>query len=287
VLEALPVWARGDSYDKPYNRPMAWRPHVTGSGKYEGLELNPSWFSPDYTTAAVKGLLDDPELRAQHPELGQAATEQPTRLSPLQQVPPAAAKIFVEKFLGARLPTIKEWQTVLKVVGPPASGNFRGPNFQKLFNYLRDYKVADQTVSWRPSEGVYLPRVTTPGSTARRPYVDDGQAGPDPDESHLWFAPVDEGPATGGFVNLTGNVSIYLYDEAAKQFYVAGGSALSPPGIDFTQPQKVEAAGLIGAKSGTEAYSDVGIRPAFDAPPGFRERYKLLLLVRGQKFLTW
>ena len=102
-----------------------------------------------------------------------------------------------------------------------------------------------------------------------------------------WFAPVDEGPATGGFVNLTGNVSIYLYDETGKQFYVAGGSALSPPGIDFKEPQRVEAGSLIGARRVTEGFSDGGIRPAFDAPPGFKERYKLLVLVRQQGFLTW
>src|SRR5258708_6562220 len=99
--------------------------------------------------------------------------------------------------------------------------------------------------------------------------------------------PRPRGAPAGGFFHLVGNVWIYLYDVAAKQFYVAGGSALSPPGIDFTQPQKVEAAGLVGAKRVTEGFSDVGLRPAFDAPPGFRERYKLLLLVRQQKFLTW
>ena len=63
---------------------------------------------------------------------------------------------------------------------------------------------------------------------------------------------------------------------------------LSPPALDFiTEPRKIEAAGLIGAKRVTEGFSDVGIRPAFDAPPGFRERYTLLVLVRQQTFLTW
>jgi len=285
VLEKLPVWAVGESYNKPYNRPMAWRPRITGSGKYEGLELNPSWFF--YTTAAVKGLLDDPDVRAKTPALAQAASETPTLRSPLQEIPPDAAKIFAEKILGARLPTVREWQAVMKVVGTPAAGNFRGLNFQSLFNYLRDYNVAGQTIPWRPNEGVFLPRVAATPGGPRRNYVDDGLAGTNRDEGRFWFSPVDEGPATGGFINLTGNIAIFLQDDTANQFYVAGGSVLSPPGIDFTQPQKVEAASLIGAKPGTEAYSDVGIRPAFYAPPGFRERYKLLVLVREQKFLTW
>jgi len=285
VLAKMPVWAVGESYSKPYNKPMAWRPHITSRGEYDGLELNPSWFF--YKTAQVQGLIDDKEVRAKTPALNQAVTETPTLRSPLQQVPPEAAKVFAEKILGARLPTLQEWQAVMNVVGKPAAGNFRGPNFQSLFNYLRDYNVAGQTIPWRPNEGVFLPRVPATTGGRRGNYVDDGQAGPDPDESRFWFAPVDEGPATGGFINLTGNVSIFLEDAAARQFYVAGGSALSPPGIDFTQPQKVEAASLIGAKPGTEAYSDVGIRPAFAAPPGFRERYKLLVLVREQGFLTW
>ncbi len=68
---------------------------------------------------------------------------------------------------------------------------------------------------------------------------------------------------------------------------MAGGSVLSLPGIDVTQPHKIVAAGgLIGGRASSQAYSDVGIRPAFDAPPGFKERYNLLRLVRGQKYLT-
>lgn len=285
VMVELPLWTRSSS-GKIYNQPTAWCPRIDDStGKYEGFELNRSWFYD--TTAPVKGLLDDPEVRAQNPVIEQVAAEKPTLRSPLQMVPPEAARIFAERLLGARLPTVREWQAVIKVVGTLPAGNFRGPNFQRLFEYLRDYNEAGQTIPWRPNEGAFLPRVATPGGP-RRNYVDDGQAGPDPDVSRMWFAPVDEGPMAGGFVNLTGNVSIYLYDEVGKLFYVAGGSALSPPGIDFIkEPQRVEAGSLIGAKRVTEGFTDVGIRPAFDAPPGFKERYKLLVLVRQQGFLTW
>ena len=285
VLAALPLWARTESYSKPYDQPMGWKPRTDNSGKFVGLELDPTWFY--FTTAPVKGLLENTELRAAHPALEKAATEKPSLRSPLQQVPPEAAKAFAERLLGARLPTPREWAAVMKVVGATANGNFRGPDFQSLFYYLRDYNVAGQTISWRPNDGAFLPKVAVEGSNLRKKFADDGHAGPGADEGRLWFGPVDEGPATSGFVNLTGNVSIFLHDPAANAFFVAGGSALSPPDIDFTQPQKVEAAGLIGAKPGTEPYSDVGIRPAFEAPPGFRERYKLLLLVREQKFLTW
>ncbi|HVT73475.1 MAG TPA: hypothetical protein VHD61_10080 [Lacunisphaera sp.] len=285
VMAALPQWAKTESYSKPYDQPMSWRPRIDNAGRYAGIELNPSWFF--YTTAAVKGLLDNTELRATNPALDKAAREKPSLRSPLQQVPPEAARAVAERLIGARLPTPREWEAVMKVVGKPAEGNFRGPDFQQLFYYLRDYNVAGQTVPWRPNAGAFLPKVAVEGSKTRRIFNDDGHAAATADEGRLWFGSVDEGPLTGRFVNLTGNVSIFLFDPAANAYYVAGGSALSPPDIDFTQPQKVEAAGLIGAKPGTEPYSDVGIRPAFEAPPGFRERYKLLVLVREQKYLTW
>ena len=287
VLDALPLWTRADSYDKPWNKPMAWRPHVDDKGNYSGLELNPTWIY--LRDAQVASLLDNKELRAGNRELDQAVTEAPTVRSPLQQVPPDAAKLFVEKLLGARLPTPKEWAAVMKLHGTETKGSFRGPAFAGLWKFLEAYREGGQIVRWRPSEGAFLPLVANPGTTLRRKYVDDGSAAPGAAGTKLWFSLVDEGPAPGGFFNLTGNVSIYLCDTSVTPpaFYAAGGSLLSPPGLDFTQPQKIEAAGLIGAKRVTEGFSDVGIRPAFDAPPGFKERYKLLVLVRQQGFLTW
>ncbi len=282
VLAALPVWATNENAAaKPYDMPTAWTPRFSNDGKFIGLELNSSWYY--LNTALVNGLKDnlkaDEAFKSANPALNQALTEVPTRRSPLQQVSPDAARLIAEKMLGARLPSPREWQAVLAEVGKPVSGNFRGQNFQDLFNYLRSYNVAGQVIAWRPSAGAFRARLN------RVPYEDDGKASADRAENRFWFTPVDEGPSTKGFVNLTGNISIFLQE--GSTFYVAGGSVLSPPAIDFTQPQRVEGANLIGGKSGTEPYSDVGIRPAFDAPPGFKERYKFLELVRKQGFLTW
>jgi hypothetical protein len=224
-------------------------------------------------------------LRATVPALARAATEVPSARSPLQQVPPDAARLFVEQLLGARLPTPKEWRTLVKLFKPaPGSALLRGRGFQELWRFLETRNEGGQNVRWRPSEGAYLPMVATGGQ--RKRLVDDGQVAPDAKDGPIWLAPVDEGPATAGFVHLLGNVAVYLYDDAAKQYYVAGGSLLSPPGIDPAEPQKVETAGLIGARRVTEGFSDVGLRPAFDAPPGMRERFKLLLLVKEQKYLA-
>jgi hypothetical protein len=282
VMGKMPLWAVRATNSEPFNTPVGWRPAVSNTGSYQGLELNEAWFIR--TTALVKGQIDDPAVRAQVRPLAQAVAEVPTLRSPLQYVSPEAAKILTEKMLGARLPTPAEWQAVLQVTGKPAAANFRGPNFQELFEYLRNYNVANQTIPWRPNEGAFRPKV--PSGTGRANYVDDGRTSEDRDESRFWFTSVDDGPETGGFINLLGNISIFLED-GTSAFFVAGGSVLSPPEIDFTKPQKVEGAGMIGARPGTEAYSDVGIRPAFSAPPGFKERYRLLELVRKQGFLTW
>jgi hypothetical protein len=275
------VWAVRNAIP-PYNTPVSWRPFVANNGEYQGFELNPTWFLQP--TPAVKGLMDNPEVRANVPAFTQAVSEVPTLRSPLQMISPDAARIFAEKILGARLPTPREWQAALQAAGPAPAGNFRGPNFQNLFNYLRDYNVEGQTIPWRPNEGAFRPRVVVDGR--RTNYPDDGRSSDDRDESRFWFTSVDDGPAAKNFVNLTGNISTFLQDGTGI-FYVAGGSVLSPPGVDFSQPQRVEGTTMIGARPGTEAYSDVGIRPAFEAPPGFKERYNLLELVRKQGFLTW
>lgn len=290
VRERMPVWAVRDAI-KPPDMPVSWRPVVSNTGQYEGFELNPTWFL--YPSPPMKGLMDDllPNPATKSSPIDRAAdnkvraftqamskAEAPSLRSPMQQISFEAAKNFAEKMLGARLPTTREWQAVLQAVGKPPSTNLRGQNFQELFEYFRDYNVAGQTIRWRPNEGAFRPG-------KRGTFVDDGRSSEDRDESRFWFTSVDDGPATAGFINLTGNISIYLQDGFTS--YVAGGSVLSPPSVDFTQPQKTEGASMVGGKSGTEAYSDVGIRPAFDAPPGFKERYKFLVLVRQQGFLTW
>lgn len=286
VKAELPEWAKSDTPNKPWNMPIAWRPR----SDFSGLELNiksdanpkAMWiYKPD---AQVLGLFDNTELRAATPYLDLAFKETPDKRSPLQQISPVAAKIFVEKILGARLPTINEWQAVIKREGGNAtSGYLRGPNFQKLWQYTESYNVANQRLIWRPNVGIFIPQ----DPATHEKLKDNGQANATAEDNRQWFQKVDEGTISGKFVNLTGNVSIFLTGDKGDGFYVAGGSVLSPPGIDFTQPQKITASTtMIGAKAGSEAYSDVGIRPAFDAPYGFKQRYRLLVLVRGRKYLT-
>lgn len=152
-------------------------------------------------------------------------------------------------------------------------------------------RTADQTIGWRPSQGIFLPLqpIQEGGRIRRIPLRDNGQAVTTTSDSHLWPSAVDDDPEIGGFVHLFGNVWTYLYDPEERGIYVAGGSALSPPALDPLQPQKVEGIPLIGNRRGralVDGFSDVGIRPAFDAPPGLRDRLEMFRLVRAQQFIT-
>ncbi len=270
VLNELPNWSR----KRPWNMPVSW-----DRDPVRGLFINEKWIS--VADSQVAPLLDNTELQATAPVLAQAVNEKPGPRSPVQQLPPMAAKLFAERVLGARLPKPEEWRAVASLAGKPAEGFFRGQSFQQLWSFLENFREGGVTLRWRPTAGIYTkPRIT-----------DNGQPSPLPDKGRLWFAPVDEGPEIiKGFINLFGNVWIYLEDPNKKNaFFVAGGSVLSPPVVDIVEPQAVEGSGLIGATTATtlqDGYSDVGIRPAFDAPPGFLERYKFFKLVKDQKYLT-
>jgi hypothetical protein len=264
VLAELPDWQRV----RPYNKPVSWERVA------RGVAMTDKWIYQ--ADSQVQGLIDNEEAA-----LKQASKdEKPTARSPIQQIPPPAAKMFAERVLGARLPKPQEWRAVTKLAGRPQAGFFRGASFEKLWSFVVNYNVGGQSLKWRPNAGIY----------SKSKVIEDGKPASLPDSGRLWLASVDEGPQSEGFVNLYGNVWILLEDSTkTNTFFVAGGSALSHPGIDIVEPQALEASGLIGstrAAAISDPYSDVGIRPAFDAPPGFRERYKFLVLVRGQKYLT-
>jgi hypothetical protein len=79
--------------------------------------------------------------------------------------------------------------------------------------------------------------------------------------------------------HLLGNVAEYLFDESSKQFFVAGGSALSPPEIDPLKSYPVD------LRLASEGFSDVGLRLAFNAPGGVAGRSRLQQLLKNQPFL--
>lgn len=285
ILEAMPAWVRrGGDASEPFSAPLAWRPRPDR----RGLELNPTWiYRPD---AQVASLLD-PTNGALSPSLELMLRERPTVRSPLQRISPDLARLFADRVLGARLPTPQEWTALLTLVGEQKAINVRDRRFAEVWTYLEGYRAANQTIAWRPNQGIFLPiqAVQEGGRTRRMPLRDDGRVALDQDDGALWPGSVDEEPDTAGFYQLLGNLWIYLQEPGGNQYFVAGGSALSPAGLDPRGVFPVEGIPLIGRSRGrtlVDGFSDVGLRPAFDAPPGLRDRFEMLRLVRAQQFLT-
>ena len=76
----------------------------------------------------------------------------------------------------------------------------------------------------------------------------------------IWFKEVGtENSNPLQVLNLRGNVSEYQYDADENQFYIVGGSALSPAEQAWDDPYKLDEASGNG-------FSDVGFRIVFNAP---------------------
>jgi hypothetical protein len=175
--------------------------------------------------------------------------------------------------LGARLPTPEEWLAIGRLFGAEAGrGNFRDEAWTRQLRYIVEFGNKEQA-PW-PDAGMFGPRSLT--NIKRK---DAAEPAVRTDDSVLWFSAVDEGPEIGGVRNLFGNVAIYLFDESTTKFFVAGGSAISPPEIDplktYDLPRNVE-----------DGFADVGFRPAFDASPELIQRAKFMQILRQQRFIT-
>lgn len=275
VLKTLPSWVRG-KVTPPVNMIMAWRPRTDRAG----LELSDSWFyNPE---PLLKGLLET------HPKALAAANEPPTARSPLQFISPETAKVFVEKVLGARLPSLTEWKA-LSATGKAVEGTFRSEVFTKTWNYTANVRLnPGGALTWRPTLGAFLPRLES--ADTRSVGVDDGRGWLGAKSLSLWPVSVDDGlvEAENQIIQLYGNVWIYLFDEAKKEYYTAGGSILAAPTIDIHEPQRIQTRSIMGLKlpGNNDGFSDVGVRPAFDAPVNIRQRLQLFRLVRTQPFIT-
>jgi formylglycine-generating enzyme required for sulfatase activity len=286
ILEAMPRWVlrEGDS-GEPWSAPLAWRPRADRGG----IELNSRWiYRPDAQLAPFLGA--DAESGA-GAAVAPLVRERPSERSPLQRVSPDLARRLCEELLGARLPTPAEWRALAAAEGAAEAANRRDARFATLWRFLETARAGDQGIAWRPNRDIFLPlqAVKEGARTRRLPLADDGRAVTEAEDGHLFPADVDAGPESFGFVHLFGNVWTYLHDPDERRYYVAGGSALAPPGIDAREPQRVEGIPLIGNSRGqalTDGFSDVGVRPAFDAPPGVRDRLEMFRLVRTQQFLT-
>lgn len=196
----------------------------------------------------------------------------PTGDHPLQYIPPAAAQYLAQEVLGCRLLSTEEWQDVAVAFHDTiAAANLRDATWLKERDYLLSAGVTvgspvEGDVFWPRSAGTLKTGYEAQPSTLGRL------------DNFVWFDEVGSQSRDGNFHNLFGNVAEYLYDESTSRFYVAGGSALSPPELNPVTPYPVETATAIGG------FSDVGFRLAFTAPSSMAARTRLQLLFRQRPY---
>ncbi|MDR0353890.1 MAG: hypothetical protein LBI02_11300 [Opitutaceae bacterium] len=197
----------------------------------------------------------------------------PSAAHPVQNIPPAAARAFAERVLGARLATPEEWASLATLYAERAAPAAPGANFSDTaWLAQRDHLVqrgANFEYPW-PDFGAFVPIDYAGGSRQNaQPYA------PDADDRMLWFA--DTGDTGGDFAHLYGNVATYLHDPLSDRYSVAGGSALSPAGLDPKTAYPIDAF--------AEGYADVGLRPAFDVSKAMLIRASLIKLFRAQPYV--
>lgn len=272
VIAAMPAWIKdvfaGIDIDARLG-PQVWRvaprrplgQRVNDSG----ITLNTRW------TAFVDSRWPTP-LYAEHV----APASAPTWDNPVQNLPPRAAEVFVERLLGARLPTPEEWEGVAALFGELAKPDTAQMNFSDgAWLAQRDYLIQQGNqfeFPW-PDGGVFRPGLESafPTRGLAEPYE------PGTSDGQLWFSSVVQDGAAIPFHHIFGNVATYLFDPSSKQFFVAGGSALSPKEIDPLKAYPVD--------TYAEGFADVGFRPAFDASPSLIVRSQLIRLLRNQLYL--
>jgi hypothetical protein len=207
----------------------------------KNLYLHDTW----QYTSAYNEVPVDPE----------AFTNPPNRFSPLNFISREVASTWADG-LACRLPTPAEFRAVAEKVSkrtlPIAGVNLRDQAWRKQMDYLRAEPGAEGLFGW-PHLNCFVPEgVQAKGlEAAAATEIDDGE---------VWFYDVTF-PGDDPLVlkNLRGNVAEYLFDPTSGQSFVAGGSAFSPPEVEWDRPY---------ALTGTEPaiFSDIGFRLAMDAP---------------------
>ncbi|MGE3109843.1 MAG: hypothetical protein AB7O77_16015 [Phycisphaerales bacterium] len=207
----------------------------------------------------------------------------PSADCPMNYISPGGAA-YVAALAGSRLPTPAEWQAARAKAAESAlsSANLRDQTWKSQQEYVRRVRdssgnVVPPEVQW-PDAGIFRGGPESPrGADATAGTTKDGT---------LWFGPASAGAAQtpGIATNLIGNVAEYVMDAPppvfgdapgsrpdaralreyvdrhAKETFVIGGSALSPPSVPVDQPLA-----LVEPDELTNGYSDVGFRLAFTA----------------------
>ncbi len=204
---------------------------------------------------------------------------------PLNHVSPYAAERLAG-LIGAELPTAAQWQSAY-AYHEAAQGaedrlwNLRDQTWRTQLSYATDARrqLGSQATFFQlPDAGIYLPEDDRSVPTGESATVIERS---EPDGS-LWFAYVDSRDSTDGgrtyeapgsvLKHLIGNVAEIVRVDEGSGFAVIGGSAMSPPELELTEPAVIRK----GFNQLERSYSDVGFRMSFETED-FREPMSVLL----------
>lgn len=232
VLDGL--WAFAPGVSDPREGPRSWD---WADAQRSGIRLAEQWLRP-----RVGG-----EQGAYAPGM---VPGRPSMQSPMNYLSPAAAQ-GLAALAGCRLPTLAEWRGMLGGGVAAAEGaNLRDATFDRQAQHAQ----ANPQTGAAPGAGAVGGAVGGAGMSAS--VGDDGV---------LWLAPVNDGPRTGAFAHVVGNVAELVVGEAG-QVQVAGWSALS------VWPESADRAWELNAARASRGFADVGLRLAFDVPAEARVR---------------
>ena len=238
--------------------------------------------------------------------LSKKAGGPPNLNDPVQYLPPGAA-VYVAGLLGCRLPTAGEWQYAYEINGHKniATAHLAGKTLAAYVAYLKGVNSSrDARLPTPRYWDIYNYAVP-----ALAPFLHQYGLNSNP---VVWFEPVASRAAKNAFVDLVGNVAVYVFDDvpvyhnalkgwiknpatfnsaaitalvtpaALKKMYVIGGSALAPLGtVSPATPATIN----WHLRRTARGFADVGIRLAYD-PRVLTPQERLAVLVRGNWYLT-
>lgn len=265
-------------YNNDYLGPHTW----VYSRRTDDIAVAPTWFTNTNQIYAAPRF--PASIAASAGRLKASSGGNPTRHMPVQYLPPKAA-VYLAALLGCRLPTVAQWQAAYRQSKGVAIGAaLPGKGLAAYVAYLRN---EDSTIDARlptPRFWDIFGDSAAALSPYRNAYLKTGT-------KRIFFRPIASGGSNPQFANLVGNVAEYVFNgdtryrqqlklwyknpstltvksvssllsaKAMKQFYVIGGSALTPLGkITPDTPISIN----WQTRRAKRGFSDVGIRLAYN-----------------------
>lgn len=258
-----------------------------------GIRVAQSWYQsrPTNLGADRPYYVDDLGSSLDLMRIGRES-DRPSSQHPMQHIS-AAGALYFAALVGCRLPTAAEWQAA-RAVNMSEQVNLRDQTWSRQQAHIEGVVNGGGVNFQWPDAGIFLPD-GEPGDKV----LDQADATAlSTTDGLLWFAAVGE-RQTAPFKHLIGNVAEFVYDRPQSFWEVVatdldverfkalvdstlgviGGSALSPPQL------RSDVAYPVASYDRDRAFSDTGLRLAFDAPQ-MTVAMKLDRLIQSVGYLT-